>query len=102
MVLAVVILAFLASGFALLGNYSTPKERFAKELSFQSDVFERQIDKYYEDLTMMGTSLSNDISKITARYLASNSISHLTTSTTAQSTLRDFKKQSLPNFTKNS
>ena len=74
LVLAVMILAFLSSGFALLGNYTTPKDRFAKELSFQSDVFERQIDKYYDDLTMMGTSLSGDISEITAWYLASNGI----------------------------
>lgn len=74
LVLAVIILAFLASGFVMLGNYSTTKERFAKELSFQSDVFERQIDKYYDNLTMMGSSLSNDIGEITEWYLTQNGI----------------------------
>lgn len=74
LVLAVIILAFLASGFAFLGNYSTTKDAFQKDLSFQSAVFERQIDKYYDNLTMMGTSLSTDISEITERYLTSHSI----------------------------
>lgn len=74
LVLAAIILAFLSSGFVLLGNYSTTKDRFARDLSFQSDVFERQIDKYYDDLTMMGASLSSDIGEITERYLASNGI----------------------------
>lgn len=72
--LAVIVIAFLASGFVIFGHYSTAKEQISNDLSFQSNVFERQIDKYYDDLTMMGTSLSNDISEITEWYLTNNGI----------------------------
>lgn len=74
LVLVVIMLAIIASGFSLLGNYVTAKDEFARDLSFQSDVFERQVDKYYDDLTMMGTSLSNDIGEITECYLVKNAI----------------------------
>lgn len=72
--LAVIVLAFLAAGLIFLGQYSTAKEQIAKDLSFQSSVYERQVDKYYDDLTMMGTALSGDISEITEWYLNKNGI----------------------------
>lgn len=73
--LAVIVLSLLVIGLLLLGNFTSTKETVSKDLSFQSDVFERQIDKYYDDLTMMGVSLSAELSNITKNYLDSEEIS---------------------------
>lgn len=72
--LSVIVLSLLAMGLLLLGNFTSTKETVSKDLSFQSDVFERQIDKYYDDLTMMGVSLSDGLSSITTDYLDSKAI----------------------------
>lgn len=72
--LAVIVLSFLAIGLFFLGNFSSTKAMVAKDLSFQLDVYERQIDKYYDDLTMMGAALSDDVSHIIEHYLSSNGI----------------------------
>lgn len=72
--LALIILSFLSSNLYFFGYFSSIKEKVSKDLSFQLSVFERQILKYYENLTIMGTSLSNDVSKITDNYLTENNI----------------------------
>lgn len=72
--LGIIVLTFLAFGLSFLGNFSSAKATLSKDLSFQLGVYERQIDKYYDDLTMMGSALSSDLSLITEHYLTSNSI----------------------------
>lgn len=72
--LAVIVAAFLAVGLFFFGNFSTIKNTVSKDLSFQSDVFERQVDKYYDNLTMMGNALSEDVGSITEQYLNQNKI----------------------------
>lgn len=69
-----IILLFFAIGLLFLGNFASVKDTLSKDLSFQSDVFERRVDKYYDDLTMMGNSLSEDIGMITENYLRQNQI----------------------------
>lgn len=72
--LVIIVLAFLSVGLFFIDNFSSTKETTSKDLSFQLDVFERQVNKYYDDLTMMGTSLSNDVGEITERYLTQNGV----------------------------
>ena len=73
--LAVILLIFLAVGLFFLGHFSTTKAKVSEDLSFQLDVYERQIDKHYEDFAMMGITLSHDTSENVERYLSANSIS---------------------------
>lgn len=72
--LAVITLAFIATGSFFMGNFSSTKETVSQNLSFQLDVYERQVDRYYDDLAMMGSALSDDLSELTQNYLSANSI----------------------------
>lgn len=73
--LAVILLIFLAVGLFFLGHFSTTKATVSDDLSFQLDVYERQIDEQYEDLAMMGIALSRDTTEHIERYLSANNIS---------------------------
>ncbi len=72
--LAVIVLSFIAVGLFFIDNFSSTKKIIAKDLSFQTDSFYRQIDKYYDDLTMMGNALSSNVSAITEDYLGQKGI----------------------------
>ncbi len=61
--LAAIVLAFLSCGLFFLGHFSTAKQSAANNLNFQMKTFERQILKYFEDLTRMGDSLSDNVAK---------------------------------------
>lgn len=67
--LAVIVLSFIAVGLFFIDNFSSTKKIIAKDLSLQTDGFYRQVDKYYDDLTMMGNALSADVSVLTENYL---------------------------------
>ena len=73
--LALILLLFLAVGLFFLGHFSTTGEKVSDNLSFQLDVYERQIDKQYEDLAMMGIALSRDTTQQIEQYLKLNDIS---------------------------
>ena len=72
--LVVIILVFLAIGLFSLGRFSSTKEKTSKDLSFQSNVFKIQVSKYFEDLTMMSSSLSSDLTIIIDNYINDNNI----------------------------
>ena len=74
LVLALLLLSALAVGLFLLENYATVKEKTSNNLSFQMNVFKRQIERQGEELTMMGLSLSDDLSLLIDGYLDENSI----------------------------
>lgn len=67
--LAAIVLAFLACGLFFFGHFATAKQNAANNLSFQMKTFERQVNKYFEDLTRMGTSLSESIAYKTDTFL---------------------------------
>ena len=67
--LAAIVLAFLACGLFFFGHFATAKQNAANNLSFQMKTFERQVNKYFEDLTRMGTSLSDSIASKTDTFL---------------------------------
>ena len=72
--LAAIVLAFLSCGLFFLGHFSTAKQSAANNLNFQMKTFERQILKYFEDLTRMGESLSDNVAKKTEEFLSSHGI----------------------------
>ncbi len=69
-----IVLIILFSGLFLLGNFSTAKQNAETALSFQLNAYERQISKYYEDLTRMGTALSDGLVTKTEAFLAQEGI----------------------------
>ncbi len=73
-ILAVIITSFLGLGMLLLGNYSSTKQSVSKDLSFQLSVYDRQINNYFDNLSMMASSLSENISQITESYLNNKNI----------------------------
>lgn len=74
-VLAVLLFALLIGGMTLIGNFTGTHERVAQTLSFQADVFERQIDTYYDSLALMSVQLSQTSTEILDDFLAENGIS---------------------------
>lgn len=72
--LAVILLVFLACGIFILGNFTTAKQSAEKTLAFQMQSFDRQISKYFEDMTRLGSSLSSSVSKKTDAYLTDEGI----------------------------
>ncbi len=73
--LAMIVLAFLACGLFFFGHFSSAKQRAANTLSFQMRTFDRQISKYFEDVTRMGESLSESVAQKTDDFLAGEGIS---------------------------
>jgi len=69
-----IVLIILFSGLFLLGNFSTAKQNAETALSFQLNAYERQISKYYEELTRMGNALSDSMAVKTEAFLAQEGI----------------------------
>lgn len=73
MFLLVVLLSLLFFiGMLLINGYSGMKQRIADTLSFQSEVFERQITSHYSNLAVMGIQLSERTSEAIDQYLSEN------------------------------
>lgn len=72
--LAVIVLSFLGCGLFFFGHFSTAKESVENNLAFQMRTYERQVSKYFEDMTRMGNSLSYSVAQKTDAYLASEGI----------------------------
>lgn len=73
-VLTFLLCALLVAGLFLIGNFTGTKQRVAETLEFQTEVFERQIDTYYDNLAVMNVQLSYESTEILENYLADNSI----------------------------
>ena len=68
--LAIIVLFFLACGLFFLGHFTSSEKKAESSLSYQMQTYERQISKYFEDLTRMGNSLSESVARKTENYLA--------------------------------
>lgn len=66
--------ALLITGLFLIGNFTGIKQRIAKTLSLQTELFERQIDTYYDGLAAMSVQLSDNSTQILEDYLEENNI----------------------------
>lgn len=72
--LALIVLSFLGCGLFFFGHFSTAKESVENNLAFQMRTYERQVSKYFEDMTRMGNSLSYSVAQKTNAYLESEGI----------------------------
>lgn len=72
--LAVIVLSFLGCGLFFFGHFTTAKESVANNLAFQMRTYERQVSKYFEDMTRMGNSLSYSVAEKINAYLDSEGI----------------------------
>lgn len=72
--LAVLLLILLISGTYLIGGFTNTKKRVADTLEFQAEIFERQIDTYYDALAVMSIQLSDNTAWVIDSYLSENEI----------------------------
>lgn len=73
-VLAVLLLVLLILGTYLIGGFTNTKQRVAATLEFQSEIFERQIDTYFDSLAVMSLQLSDNVSWMLDSYLSANEL----------------------------
>ncbi|MFR6640797.1 MAG: hypothetical protein ACLUSP_05325 [Christensenellales bacterium] len=72
--LVLVIVAFIGVGLFFVGQFSTTTEKYSNNLTFQNEFYTKQIEKYFDDITMMSEMLANDSSSIIDDYLTVNGI----------------------------
>ena len=72
--LVLVIVAFIGVGLFFVGQFSTTTEKYSNNLTFQNEFYTKQIEKYFDDITMMSEMLANDSSSIIDDYLTGNGI----------------------------
>lgn len=73
-VLALLLLILMLIGIFLIGGFINPKHRMFTTLDFQADVFERQIDMFYDNLAVMSIQLSEDATDTLENYLEENEL----------------------------
>ena len=67
--LVLVVVMFIAAGLFFVGQFSTTTEKYSNNLTFQNEFYTRQIEKFFDDLSMMTEMLANDSSAIIEDYL---------------------------------
>lgn len=67
--LVLVVVLFIATGLFFVGQFSTTTEKYSTNLTFQAEFYTRQIEKFFDDLSMMNEMLANDSSAIIDNYL---------------------------------
>ena len=72
--LVFVVVVFVFVGLFFVGQFSTTTEKYANNLTFQNEFYTRQIEKYFDDLSMMSEMLASDSSAIIDEYLTENEI----------------------------
>ena len=72
--LVLVVVAFIGVGLFFVGHFSTTTEKYSNNLTFQNKFYSRQIEKYFDDITMMSEMLAADSSAIIDDYLTGNGI----------------------------
>lgn len=73
-ILAMILLILVMIGMFLIGSFTGTKQRIYEDLILQSEIFERQIDTYYNALAVMGVQLSDNTTDILESYLLKNNI----------------------------
>ncbi len=74
-VLAISLCALLLVGLFLIGSFTGTKHRVYETLEFQTEVFSRQIETYYDGLALMSVQLSRSSTDLLEGYLEENKIS---------------------------
>lgn len=73
-VFALLLFGLLTAGLFLIGNFTGAKHRIAETLTFQTELFERQIDTYFDNLAVMSIQFFNSVTEILEDYLDVNQI----------------------------
>lgn len=73
-ILVLLLCGLLVAGMFLIGQFTGTKQHISETLSFQIDLFERQIDTYYDNLAVMSVQLSQNATAILEEYLSENNI----------------------------
>lgn len=60
LVLLLIILIIIIIGLYFLKNFNSTEESLSKNLSFQLDVYQKQVETYFDKLEMMTNSLANN------------------------------------------
>ena len=76
--LVLVVVMFIGVGLFFVGQFSTTTEKYSNNLTFQNEFYTRQIEKFFDDISMMSEMLATDSSSIIDDYLTENGI-HLST-----------------------
>lgn len=74
LLLAAILLCFLASGLFLFGRFSSTKKETAQALALQMEVFERDMTSYWEKTAVLGLHLSQETTRLLETYLAEQNI----------------------------
>lgn len=74
LLLAAILMCFLASGLFLCGRFSSTKKETAQALSLQMEVFERDMASYWEKAAVLGIHLSQEMTRLLEDYLAEQNI----------------------------
>ena len=72
--LVLVVVMFIAAGLFFVGQFSTTTEKYSNNLTFQNEFYTRQIEKYFDGISMMSEMLAADSSAIIDAYLNENGI----------------------------
>lgn len=75
LLLTAILMVALASGLFLFGRFSSAKKEISQTLALQMEVFERDMDSYWEKTAVLGIHLSQDMTKLLENYLAQQNIS---------------------------
>ncbi len=74
LLLTAVLIFTFASGLFLFGRFSSTKKETAKTLALQMEVFERDMDSYWENTAVLGIHLSREMTGLLEDYLAAQNI----------------------------
>ena len=74
LLLAAILMCFLASGLFLSGRFSSTKKETAQTLALQIEVFERDMASYWEKTAVLGIHLSQEMTRLLEGYLTEQDI----------------------------
>lgn len=67
--LVLLLFILLLVGQFLIGSFTGTKQRISETLAFQSELFERQVDTYFDELAVMSVQLSCNTTYVLDDYL---------------------------------
>lgn len=73
-ILASLLCTLLVAGMFLIGQFTGTKQHVSETLGLQAELFERQIDTYYDSLAVTSVQLSRSATAVLESYLDENKI----------------------------
>lgn len=71
---AILLCTLLIAGLYLIGSFTSTKQKLLQQLEFQAEIFERQLNIYYDSLAVMSIQLSTELSEAIDGYLEQQEI----------------------------